>query len=88
MTAFHWYYLYQYDYSKGAFIHVAAFFLMIERSTPISISELSQSEIWAYNLKMFLKSVGGAASYCFIPMILSFWLADSFTDEIILENKQ
>ena len=71
-----------------AILLVAAFFLGLERSNPINISELSQAEIRAYNLKMFVKSVGGASSYCFIPIIIAFWLADHFTDEMILENKQ
>ena len=51
----------------AAILYIAAFFLGLAESTPISIQELSQSEVRAYNIKMFLKSVGGAVSYCFIP---------------------
>ena len=69
-----------------AFLFVAAFLLRFAEATPINISELTDSEIKAYHLKIFLKSVGGAATYCYIPIIITFRFADHLTDDIILEN--
>ena len=69
-----------------AILYVSAFFLGIAETSPINISELSQNEIRIYNFKMFLKSVGGAATYCFIPVLAAFWLTDIFTEEMLLEN--
>ena len=69
-----------------AVLLLMAFFLGLSNSAHILISDLTEAEVKAYNIKMFLKSVGGAAAYGFIPIIAAFWLTDIFTDEIILEN--
>ena len=70
------------------FLEAAAFLLGLANSSPVNISKLTDAEIHTYNLKMFLKSVGGAATYYFIPVIIAFRYADYLTDEMILENKE
>ena len=71
-----------------AILYVSAFLLGLSETSHIFISDLSQNEVRAYNFKMFLKSVGGAATYCFVPVIMAFWLSDVFTEEMLLENPE
>ncbi|MBR4760251.1 MAG: hypothetical protein IK078_08915 [Lachnospiraceae bacterium] len=57
-------------------------------AAPMDLQHISQAEKDALNLQDTVRSTGGAATYCWLPMLVVFWLSDVWTDEIILEEMQ
>lgn len=70
----------------GLLIWAAAIFCGLSGAAPIDLQRLTEAELNSYNMKDYFKSIGGAAAYCWLPIIIVFCLADSFSDEMILEE--
>lgn len=54
-------------------------------ASPMDLQSLSKAQQDFYYLKEAVKSIGGTATFCWMPLLIVFWLSDVFTNEIILE---
>ena len=69
---------------------IASFLLLCACSCSVvkngqDLQSLSKAQQDFYYLKEAVKSIGGTATYCWMPLLIVFWLSDVFTNEIILE---
>ena len=54
----------------------------------MDLQNLSQAKQDAIYLQDIVKSIGGAAVYCWLPVLFVFWLSDIWTNEIISEEHE